>query len=419
MISIGDEIWVEYDEPGPRLVHKRLVVGVAASNPEHFGVLSPDFDVYVEECDNANADIRNWWKDWPAGAPAFVDVVPPGVRQYTFAVYPTVAEIAQACAVAAGKLLVHDRLAGGGGAAAPGGHGLGAPPGHVVVPAAAPGPLGGGVAAGIPAAMAAGAAGAPPPAAAGAPGAAPPAGLGGLAGLAALVAGPGPGAAPAPLGAGPAAAAAAPPAGGGDLRTIATAYDTLGQRHREFRDSVQLMRPTAFPDCPVLGPSTYHWVANYQVENGGSPLGHHLAWKGALGASVSPDDPIVTMHYEFSKIMQVAQSYDQLDGSNLASLELVARQLQLCEERCKDKLVSARGSGAGGDEQFFFTGMQSTRGIMVAPALSEWIAKQLSAESAIAKERRKAREERQLVHPPGGGGGGGGRGGGRGPKAGQ
>ena len=93
------------------------------------------------------------------------------------------------------------------------------------------------------------------------------------------------------------------------------------------------------------------------------------------------------------------------DGSNLASLELVARQLQLCEERYKDELLSSRGSGAGGDEHFFFTGVQSTRGIMVAPTLSEWIAKQLSAESAIAKERRKACEEQQLLHPPAGGGG--------------
>jgi hypothetical protein len=46
--------------------------------------------------------------------------------------------------------------------------------------------------------------------------------------------------------------------------------------------------------------------------------------------------------------------------------------------------------------------MQSTRGVMVAPALSEWIAKQLAAESAIAKGRRKAREERQLLPPPAG-----------------
>ena len=88
----------------------------------------------------------------------------------------------------------------------------------------------------------------------------------------------------------------------------------------------------------------------------------------------------------------------------------MARQLQLCEERYKDKIVSSRALGSGGEEQFFFTGMQATRGIMVAPALSEWIAKQLSAESAIAKERRKAREERLLVHPPAAAGAGGGAG---------
>eukprot|EP00959_Pyramimonas_sp_CCMP1952_P438909 9188970-Pyramimonas_sp.AAC.1 len=60
--------------------------------------------------------------------------------------------------------------------------------------------------------------------------------------------------------------------------------------------------------------------------------------------------------------------------------------------------------------------MQSTRGLMVCPALFEWISKQLAAESAIAKERRRAREERQLLHPPAGGRGGG-QGGGAGKAA--
>eukprot|EP00959_Pyramimonas_sp_CCMP1952_P061104 1276922-Pyramimonas_sp.AAC.1 len=73
------------------------------------------------------------------------------------------------------------------------------------------------------------------------------------------------------------------------------------------------MRPTSFPDWPVPGPSTYRWVAAYQVENGGSPMGRHLAWKAALGSTVPVDDPIVSMRRGFSKIMQVAQSCDQID----------------------------------------------------------------------------------------------------------
>ncbi|CAK0808748.1 unnamed protein product, partial [Prorocentrum cordatum] len=309
-----------------------IVLGCSTRSVEHFAVLTPDFDVYVEECDAANTDVRTWGKEWPAGVAPLGAVCPAGIRRYDFAVAPTVAQLAQAG--------------------------------------------------------------------------------GGLAGLAALVGGPPPDEpAPAP------AAAAAPPGGppgegAGDLRTLPTAHDRQGQRRREYRDSVQLLRPTASPDGPVPGPTADRWVATYQVEKGGSPLGHHLAWKAGLGVGVPPDDPIVSVHFEYSKIVQVAQPHDQIDGSNLARLELAARQLQLCEERCKDKLVGSRSPGPGGGEQFLFAGMQSTRGVMVAPALSEWIAKQLAAQSAIAKERRKAREQRQLLHPPAGARGAGQSGGG-------
>ncbi|CAK0801430.1 unnamed protein product, partial [Prorocentrum cordatum] len=57
MISVGDAIWVEYDEPGPRLAHKRMVVALSSRGLEHYAVFAPDFDVYVEECDAGNADI--------------------------------------------------------------------------------------------------------------------------------------------------------------------------------------------------------------------------------------------------------------------------------------------------------------------------------------------------------------------------
>eukprot|EP00959_Pyramimonas_sp_CCMP1952_P153909 3220022-Pyramimonas_sp.AAC.1 len=59
-------------------------------------------------------------------------------------------------------------------------------------------------------------------------------------------------------------------------------------------------------------------------------MGHHLAWKATLGPTVPADNPIVSTHREFSKIVQVAHSHDQIDGSNLTSMELVARHLQLC-----------------------------------------------------------------------------------------
>ena len=51
----------------------------------------------------------------------------------------------------------------------------------------------------------------------------------------------------------------------------------------------------------------------------------------------------------------------------MAHWELAARQLQLCEERCNDKVVNARSFASGCDEQLSSSGAQSARVIMVAP----------------------------------------------------
>ena len=141
------------------------------------------------------------------------------------------------------------------------------------------------------------------------------------------------------------------------------------------------------------------------LENGGSALGHHVQWRSNIKLTV--DDITVSSHLEFSKIFETALCYDQLDVSNLGALELVARQLQLCEERYRDKILGTKvGEEGQRDEHYYFTGMATTRGLMVAPALSTWISEQIARENAIAKERRKAREERSLARPKKGAKGG-------------
>ncbi|CAK0895652.1 unnamed protein product, partial [Prorocentrum cordatum] len=350
---------------GLRLAHKLVVVALSSRGLDHYADLTPGFDVYAEEYDAGNAGVRNWWREWgPAAAPLGA-VTPAGLRHSDLAAMPTVAQLAQACARGTAKMADQERDAGAGSAAAVPAPGVAGGYGAFPALAAAAGgaPLGGSIAAGAPAAAGGTAAAAPAPAPATAAGAASAPAAGGLAGPAARVAAP-------RAAGGDGAVAAAPPAvdGGaaarlGDFRTLATACDVQGPLHREFRDCVQLVRPTSLPDRDVPGPATYHWVTTYQVENGGSPMGRPQAWKAALGWAASVNDPIVSLHHEFSKIMQKGYT---------------------------DKLGCSRSPDSGGHEQFFFVGMRSARGFMVWPALSEWISAQLAADSAIAKERREA-----------------------------
>ena len=73
----------------------------------------------------------------------------------------------------------------------------------------------------------------------------------------------------------------------------------------------------------------------------------------------------------------------------------------MVEKKYKDRMQS----GSGGDVQsdaFLYMATSITRGVVgVCPALTEYISGELSKESSILKERRKAREERTLARPKG------------------
>ena len=78
----------------------------------------------------------------------------------------------------------------------------------------------------------------------------------------------------------------------------------------------------------------------------------------------------------------------------MASLELVARAAQLIELRHRENIVGSFGNNVD-EDAFLYLGSGKTRGLLaVSPQLEEYVASELSKETATLKERRKAREER-------------------------
>jgi len=121
------------------------------------------------------------------------------------------------------------------------------------------------------------------------------------------------------------------------------------------------------------------------------------------------------MHTFLSKIYSVAMEYDQLDCTNLACIELLLRELQVIEERNEDRMISNAGGSEHGHAQEYQI-LMSTSGecqYCMMPALKEFLATEVGKQMAIDKERRKAREERDLARqnrnppkgPKGAGGG--------------
>eukprot|EP00959_Pyramimonas_sp_CCMP1952_P205633 4300270-Pyramimonas_sp.AAC.1 len=122
---------------------------------------------------------------------------------------------------------------------------------------------------------------------------------------------------------------------------------------------------------------------------------------------MAEDDPITRERALLCRILELAVCYDQVNVGELAHLEMTARRLQLLEEKVVELSFKPKGNDKKDKdksrvlddrvENNLFLGAQESRGnVCVCPLLSTWIADELKAEAAVAKERRKAREERAL-----------------------
>ncbi|CAK0867603.1 unnamed protein product [Prorocentrum cordatum] len=409
---------LRYRVGGIPLWHERLLLGV---NGGLGYILTPDFDDYDEPI-AVGPDVRAVLQLAGQGdtPPALA-----GVAVHRFRRLPTASELwaAVARSVAAGYPRPPDPLP----LALAAGNVVGVPPGPfpledpaaaaALPPAALPPPPGGEGAA-LPAGAAAPLA-IPPAAAAAA--AAP---LGVTPGVAALAAAlgaapPGPAGAlplvPAPaLEAAPAAAAPGAPAPVGDFRVLPRLLSPRGERERRFGETVNALSETPVQGWPVQGPRTLLWCLSFMSTMAGTPTARHQRW---LTSTALPDeDEHAKLHETLCRVLDLAVVYDQLQIAEMTSFEIIARQLQLLEERVHETRspppsgaapkakAAARGGASAGtssspETSYFLGAGVSKANLCISPKLLEYIADQMRAEAAISKERRKAREERALRAP--------------------
>ena len=163
---------------------------------------------------------------------------------------------------------------------------------------------------------------------------------------------------------------------------------------RSFREVVLKLSETDWTThgWPVAGPRTFRWVCNFIAENSTHPLAHHTRFRQIAGLAAS--DPGAQEHERWMRAIEVSLVFDQLQGGELASLEIIARAAQLIELRHREKVVGLVGNNPD-EDAFLYLGTGRTRGLLcVCPQLEEYVASELSKETAAMKERRKAREER-------------------------
>jgi hypothetical protein len=186
--------------------------------------------------------------------------------------------------------------------------------------------------------------------------------------------------------------------GVGDLRVLPF-LTTPGPVARSFESAVLALSESPGTKWAVLGPRSVKWLCAAILEQGPGPRQRHYWWRSVLRLTAS--DNGVDDHCFLSDVIETAVCCDQLNVSELQCFEKIARRLQLWEEVYSVKLRKAEGGEEVDgwlDERAIFLGQGKSRGhALVCPLLEEWVAKQLEKESAVLKERRKAREERQLA----------------------
>jgi len=182
------------------------------------------------------------------------------------------------------------------------------------------------------------------------------------------------------------------------MRALPVAYDAQGKRARTFGDGAGRITESTWVDWPLRGPRTALWCVKHVGVFGGSFLAWHTRWVSEQ--KLDPLHPNVTTHESCCRALDAFITYDQLNVSELAGVEVIARQLQLAEERERESSEAKKPKGDKADlvlDSHLYLGGGHNRGnLCICPALNAWIAAELQSEAAVLKERRKAREERAL-----------------------
>ena len=178
-----------------------------------------------------------------------------------------------------------------------------------------------------------------------------------------------------------------------DARVLGIRETTEEGRHLAWRDAVSEFSETDWPKFPISGPRTTFWVSRYIRDHDVAPRSRHAKWRAEVGLTAG--DQSVIDHEFCCRLLQLAVVYDQLHITELACMELVARKLQMCEYRHRDRAIGATQGDDLLEDAHLYMGVGETRGlVMVAPSLLSYVAEKLKTEAAILKERRKMREER-------------------------
>jgi len=141
------------------------------------------------------------------------------------------------------------------------------------------------------------------------------------------------------------------------------AFDVGGERNRTFAAAVLLIEVLLFADSPVKGPTTVLWVCKFILANGGTPTGWHQRWM--TNAKLQTADAGVNIHEMACRMLEMMVCFDQLQLGAVASAEYICLQIQIQEQRWRDRILG--NTPEQQQEAYLFAGQVSRGLICVAP----------------------------------------------------
>lgn len=111
-----------------------------------------------------------------------------------------------------------------------------------------------------------------------------------------------------------------------DARTLYVDYDDEGERFKEWRQVTLESREYNYKDWPLDGPMTTHHFIKHTYRHGGNPKRWLSEWMRAK--QIQEGDRISFEMKILIESLYIAGTYDQLNISGLASVEILVRRIQ-------------------------------------------------------------------------------------------
>jgi hypothetical protein len=177
----------------------------------------------------------------------------------------------------------------------------------------------------------------------------------------------------------------------GDLRTMDVLFDFQGLRKRPFHQAISMMdeTPPQGEGLQLKGPPSLLPMCKSMSDMGLTPSTFHEFW--IRSAKIPEGDRSVFEHECLSRILEAFVAVDQINFPATQGGELLARRLQVIREA--RKLSASQPDYSSADHFMGWAYRKSSQGVV--SELAAHVASELKDETAIMKEARKAREERQ------------------------